>query len=81
MTESRICFKRRLITTSICDWLRRPIEEYLTTDDEEYEDTPDEQIIADIREGLREALNGKAIPADEAMALLRKQIADERKQG
>lgn len=65
---------------SLNEVVRDAIEEYLTVDDEEYEDTPDEKIIADIRQGLHEAMTGQVIPADEAMALLRKQIADERKQ-
>ncbi|MCA0456869.1 MAG: ribbon-helix-helix protein, CopG family [Chloroflexi bacterium] len=66
------------LQASLSDVVREAIEEYLDIpDDEDYEDTPDEQIIADIRQGLHEALTGQTIPADEAMALIRKQIADE----
>ncbi len=66
------------LQASLGDVVREAIEEYLDiSDEDEYEDTPDEKIIADIRQGLHEALTGQTIPADEAMALLRKQIADE----
>jgi predicted transcriptional regulator len=44
----------------------------------DYEDTPDEKIVADIQEGLRQVLDGEGIPAEEAMALIRKQIAEEK---
>ncbi len=66
------------LQASLSEVVREAIEEYLDIADEnDYEDTPDEKIIADIRQGLHEALTGQTIPADEAMALIRKQIADE----
>jgi predicted transcriptional regulator len=68
------------LQSSLSDVVREAIEEYLDiSDEEEYEDTPDEKIIADIREGLRQALNGEGVPADEALAALRKKLADEQK--
>jgi len=66
------------LQASLGDVVREAIEEYLDLSDEaEYEDTPDEKIIADFRQGWHEAMTGQTIPADEAMALIRKQIADE----
>lgn len=44
---------------------------------EEYFDTPDEQIIGDIREGLREGLRGDGLPALDVIAMIRKKISDE----
>ena len=63
---------------SLGEVVREAIEEYLDIpDEEEYEDTPDEKIIADFRQGWHEAMTGQTIPADEAMELIRKQIADD----
>ena len=63
---------------SLGEVVREAIEEYLDSPDEaEYEDTPDEKIIADFRQGWHEAMTGQTIPADEAMELIRKQIADD----
>lgn len=68
------------LQASLGDVVREAIEEYLDISDEvELEDTPDEKIIADIREGLRQALNGEGVPADEALASLREKLADEQK--
>ncbi|MBC7872103.1 MAG: hypothetical protein H7Y09_14750 [Chitinophagaceae bacterium] len=39
------------------------------------EDTPNEKILADIREGFYEALTGQTIPADEALAKLREKLS------
>ncbi len=65
------------LQASLSEVVREAIEEYLDMPDDDYEDTPDEKIIADIREGLRQALNGEAVPAEEALAVLRKKLADE----
>jgi predicted transcriptional regulator len=65
------------LKASLGDVVREAIEEYLDASDDEYEDTPDEKVLADIREGLRQALNGETIPADEALVSLRKKLADE----
>ena len=62
---------------SLGEVVREAIEEYLDSPDE-YEDTPDEKILSDIQEGLREALTGKGVPAEEALAALRKKLANER---
>jgi predicted transcriptional regulator len=68
------------LQTSLGNVVREAIEEYLDIPDEdEYEDTPNEKIILDIQEGLRQALNGEGIPAEEALASLRKKLADEQK--
>ena len=66
------------LQASLGEVVREAIEEYLNISDEgEYEDTPDEKIIADFRQGWHEAMTGQIIPADEAMVLIRKQIADD----
>ena len=66
------------LQTSLSEVVREAIEEYLDiTGEDEYEDTPDEKIIADFRQGWHEAMTGQTIPADEAMALIRKQIEDD----
>jgi predicted transcriptional regulator len=68
------------LQTSLGNVVREAIEEYLDIPDEdEYEDTPNEKIILDIQEGLRQALNGEGIPAEEALTSLRKKLADEQK--
>jgi predicted transcriptional regulator len=62
---------------SLSEVVREAIEDYLMVEDEEYEDTPDEKILADFRQGWHEAMTGQVIPADEAMELLRKRLADD----
>lgn len=65
------------LQASLSEVMREAIEEYLDMPDDDYEDTPDEKILADFRQGWHEAMTGQTIPADEAMAQIRKQIADE----
>lgn len=48
--------------------VREAIVEYLA---EDFEDTPDDTIEAAFRQGWREAMTGKTIPAREALAALR----------
>lgn len=52
------------------------LDELEDDDDEEYEDTPDEEILADFRQAWHEAMTGDVIPADEALAELRKKLAN-----
>jgi len=57
--------------------VREAIEDYLNSLDEELEDTPDEKILADLREAWHEAMTGQTIPVDKALAELRKQSKHE----
>lgn len=61
----------------LTDMVREAIEVYLDELDEEaIEDTPDEEILADFRQAWHDAMTGNIIPADEALAELRKKLAD-----
>lgn len=61
--------------TPVTELLRDALAAYLEEDADEpedsFEDTPDELILANFRQAWREAMNGEAIPADEAMERLR----------
>jgi predicted transcriptional regulator len=53
------------------DLVRAAIEDYLDIDDEEdYEDTPIEEIEAGFLQGWHEAMTGQTIPGREALAAL-----------
>lgn len=57
----------------LTDLVREAIEEYLADD---VEDTPDDKIEADFRAGWHEAMTGQTIPADEALAAIRKEMRE-----
>ncbi len=50
--------------SALSDVVREAIEDYLDSLDEELEDTPNEKILADLREAWHEAMTGQTIPAD-----------------
>lgn len=56
--------------------INEAIEIYLDEleDDEEYEDTPDEEILADFRQAWHDAMTGNVVPAREALAEIRKEL-------
>ncbi len=66
--------------TVLTDLLQEVIEDYLTNSLEEVEDTPNEKILADIREGWQEAMTGQTVPADKALAALRKKLTHDNNQ-
>jgi predicted transcriptional regulator len=58
--------------------VRTAIEDYLDAADEpEYEDTPDEQILADLREAFTAALRGEFSPIEELWAEIDGNIDDD----
>lgn len=61
----------------VAEIVRDALETYLD-DEEELEDTPDEKILADFRQGWHEAMTGKTVPADVALKRLREKLANER---
>lgn len=64
--------------TELSDLVREAIEEYL---EDEFEDTPDEKIEADFRQGWHEAMTAQTIPAREALAAIRKAHQQNDQQG
>jgi cell division protein FtsX len=62
--------------TPINTLIQAAIEAYLmdAEDDDDMEDTPKEQILADLREALEDVKAGRLIPAEEGLALLRKNL-------
>lgn len=63
--------------TQVNTLIREAIEAYLADDvddSEDMEDTPKEQVLAELREALEDVKAGRLIPADEGLALLRKNL-------
>lgn len=54
-----------------------PVEEWMQTMIEDVldDDTPDEEILANFRTGMKEALSGQTMDWDETMNLLRQEFA------
>jgi predicted transcriptional regulator len=64
--------------TDVHALVKEAIEDYLERlDNEDDEDTPDEKIEADLRQGLRDAMAGRTVPAREAIAAIRKAMSDD----
>lgn len=62
------------------DLVRAAIEDFVAALDDEdatFEETPDEEILADFKQAWHEAMTGQTLPADEALAMLRKKWANE----
>ena len=53
------------------------VRDYLMTFAPPDEETPDDQIIAGIREGMRQALRGQVRPAMETLEEIEREFADE----
>jgi predicted DNA-binding protein len=54
--------------------VREAIAAYLH--DDEYEDTPDEEILSSLQQSLTEVLKGKTRPAREIIAEIRRELAE-----
>ena len=54
--------------TPLEEVLEAAIETYLQNDEEEYEDTPDEKILEDFRQGWHEAMTGQTVPIEQLFA-------------
>lgn len=80
-TLERLQAKAQRQQTAITALVREAIEEYLEDVEEELEDTPDEKILADLKEAWHEAMTGQTIPAEEALKALRERLAREQRQG
>lgn len=75
-TLERLQIKAQVEGRSLPDLMREAIETYL--DDDEIEDTPDEEILEAIREGMKAALSGqRGRPAREVLDEIRRELADE----
>ena len=59
---------------SVDDLISQYLEAYY---EPEYEDTPDEQILADLRQGFRDIKKGNYRPAREFLAELKNETDDE----
>jgi hypothetical protein len=59
------------------DIVRDALELYLYQDEEEYEDTPDEEILENLRDSLKAALAGNVRPAREVLAEIQRELDDE----
>jgi predicted transcriptional regulator len=64
---------------SVNTLIQDAIMEYLYGEEPEYEDTPDEEILAGLREALEQLKRGEYRPAREAMAEIRRELEEERK--
>ncbi len=69
--------------TQVSTLVQEAVEDYLTddTDDDEpeYEDTPDEEILAGLREALEDVKAGRLYPVREAIAEIRRELEEEKK--
>jgi predicted transcriptional regulator len=61
--------------------IQAAIEAYLmdAEDDDDMEDTPKEQILAELREALEDVKAGRVYPAREAIAQIRRELEEEQK--
>jgi predicted DNA-binding protein len=57
------------------DLVRDAIEAYLN--EEVYEDTPDEEILASLRDSFTGVLEGKTRPARDVLAEIRRELAED----
>ena len=57
--------------------VRDAIETYLEEIEEIFEDTPDEKILADLKEALGDALAGRTRPIEELFAEVDQEMADD----
>jgi predicted DNA-binding protein len=48
------------------------VEDYLNDLDDDFEDTPEDEILAGFQQGWHEAMTGKTRPADEVLEEIRK---------
>lgn len=73
-TLERLQVKAQVEGRSLPDLMREAIEIYLDEEDE-IEDTPDEEIIEAIREGMKAALSGhRGRPAREVLNEIRREL-------
>lgn len=76
-TLERLQVKAEIEGRSLLDLMREAIEAYLD-DEDEIEDTPDEEIIEAIREGMKAALSGqRGRSAREVLNEIRRELAEE----
>lgn len=64
----------------VSDLVREVIEAYLD-DEPEYEDTPDEEILASLKEAFADALDGHTRPAREVLEELRRELESDADEG
>jgi hypothetical protein len=62
---------------TIDDVVRDAIIHYLDEDDDGLEDTPNEKILDDFRQGWHEAMTGKTVSANFALQRLREKLSHE----
>ena len=63
--------------TELSKLVRDAVEEYLENLDEEFEETPDEEIEAGFLQGWHEVMTGQTRPAKEVLEELRKANSDD----